>query len=243
MSEPVAPAQAGAPRSAWRRVRSSPWSHLVLAVLVVALVQAFFVKVYAVPSGSMEQTLEPGDRVLVNRLAYLGEGLAAGPQTGDVVVFDRPDDWGGRANERPWWRIAIGWLGDVVGFGPSNSDALTKRVIGTPGDRVACCDAEGRVTVNDRPLDEPYVYEDLPFGDGLDCTSQPGSLRCFDEVTLGDDEYLVLGDHRSDSVDSVADCRGGAGRATAPPDCARTVPRADIVGRVFFVVWPPSPVG
>jgi signal peptidase I len=134
----------------------------------------------------------------------------------------------------------VGWFGDVVGFGPSNQDALTKRIIGTPGDTVACCDAAGRVTVNGAPLDEPYVFEDLPFeARELDCSTSPASERCFREIVLGDDEYLVMGDHRSNSVDSVIGCRG----ADAPEGCARLVARADIVGEVFAVIWPISAWG
>lgn len=217
-------------RPRWRRVLASPWAHLVAAILVVALVQALFVKLYQVPSASMEQTLEIGDRVLVDRLAYTGSG----PETGDVVVFDRPDDWAAPA-ERPWWRTAIGWVGDLVGFGPSNQHALVKRVIGTPGDVVSCCDADGRVAVNGRPLDEPYVFEDHRFEPGvLDCETEPRSARCFDEIVLGEDEYLVLGDHRSNSADSVFGCR----QEPAPPGCVRTIARADVVGEVMLVVFP-----
>jgi signal peptidase I len=219
-------------RPRWRRALSSPWAHLVAAILVAALVQALFIKVYQVPSGSMQRTLEPGDRVLVNRLAHLG----GEPERGDVIVFNRDESWGPRT-EQPWWRTAIGWFGDAVGFGPSNQATLTKRVIGLPGDRIACCDAEGRVTVNGKPIDEPYVFDDLPYTPGeLDCSTDPVSARCFREVALGDDEYLVMGDHRSNSADSVLGCRG----ASRPADCARVVRGAEIVGEAFFVAWPIS---
>lgn len=204
--------------------------HIVAAFIVLALVQAFLVKAYQVPSESMQQTLDPGDRVLVNRLAYLG----AEPETGDVIVFDRPESWGERP-EQPWWRTAVGWVGDLIGFGPSNQHAMVKRVIGTPGDRVGCCDANGAVTVNGQALDEPYVFEDLPFSAGeLDCASAPTSARCFDEIVLGDDEYLVMGDHRSNSSDSVVACRGG----DAPATCVRVIRLGDVVGEAFAVAWP-----
>ncbi|WP_136707705.1 signal peptidase I [Agromyces sp. H66] len=217
-------------RPLWRRALSSPWAHLVAAILVVALVQALFVKVYQVPSGSMQPTLEPGDRVLVNKLAYLGDE----PEHGDVIVFDRPESWG-PSNERPWWRTMIGWFGDVVGFGPNNHNALTKRVIGTPGDAVACCDAEGRLTVNGEPIEEPYIFNDLLFESGeLDCSTDPVAARCFREIVLSGDEYLVMGDHRSNSADSVMGCRGAA----AADGCARIVTADDIVGEVFLVFWP-----
>lgn len=222
-------------RPRWRRVLSSPWAHLVAAILIVALAQALFVKVYQVPTESMQQTLDPGDRVLVNRLAYVG----GEPQRGDVVVFDRPESWGPRA-DRPWWRTMIGWFGDVVGFGPSNQDALTKRIIGTPGDTVACCDAAGQVTVNGEPIDEPYLFQDLPFEAGeLDCSTSPVSRRCFRGTTVGDDQYLVMGDHRSNSTDSVVGCR----RANASAGCARLVATDEIVGEAFAVIWPIGALG
>jgi signal peptidase I len=228
------PMRAGAVRPTakprWRRALSSPWMHLLAALIVVAIVQALFVKLFQVPSGSMEETLDIGDRVLVNRLAYVDER----PETGDVVVFNASETWEPQP-ERPWWRTAIGWVSDVVGFGPGNHHALAKRVIGTPGDTVACCDIEGRVIVNGVPLDEPYLFEDFPFeSEVLDCDTEPQSARCFDAIVLGDDEYLVLGDHRSNSADSVIGCRA----SNAPPDCARTVRREDFVGEVAAVIFP-----
>lgn len=213
----------------WRRITRSPWAHLLAAIIVVALFQSFVLKLYQVPSESMEQTLQVGDRMLVNRLAY----VAGEPSTHEIIVFNRPESWG--ENEpRSALREAAGWVGDLVGFGPSNKEALVKRVIGLPGQRVECCDAEGRVTVDGEPLDESYVSNDLPFEPGaLDCDSTPVSQRCFDELTVPAASYLVLGDHRSNSSDSVIACRGGGAG-----DCARFVPESDVVGPVFTLVFP-----
>ncbi|APF35070.1 signal peptidase I [Microbacterium paludicola] len=220
-------------RRRWRRAASHPLAHLAAAVLVIALVQSFAVKVYQVPSASMEQTLMPGDRILVDRL-----GIAGPPSRGDVVVFERPESWrdAPRAEESPW-RSAAGWFGDVFGFGPSNGDALVKRIVAGPGETVACCDAVGRLTIDDEPLDEPYVTHDLPFESGvLDCDTAPRSSRCFPPIHLGSDEYLLLGDSRANSADSLAACRGGASADTA--SCARPVDREQIIGEAFFRFWP-----
>lgn len=211
-----------------------------MVLVLVAIVHGFVVKPYSVPSGSMEKTLEVGDRIYANRLAYLGDE----PGTGNIVVFNVSEAWG-QVPERSGLRWAAGAVGDVLGFGPSNQHALVKRVIGVPGDTVSCCSANGAVEVNDEALAEPYIFEDYPFESGaLDCVSMPKSQRCFGPVKVGRDEFLMLGDHRSRSGDSVSACRG----ATSSEDlienaCARFAKRDDIVGRVFTRIWPLSRFG
>lgn len=217
------------------RRRGMPlWWHLLVAVLVVALVQALVVKVYAVPSRSMEQTLSVGDRVLADRVAYaVGE-----PERGDVVVFRAHGAWSTDAPpSRGLARDALVWFGGLVGIGPGTDYTLVKRVIGLPGETVACCDAAGRVTVDDAPLEEPYVSEDLPFQPGsLDCESVVRSARCFPPIAVPEGSYLVLGDHRSGSADSVVACRG----APSAAGCARFVDRGHVIGRVFQIISPLS---
>jgi len=218
------------PRSRLQRIRRSPLTHLVLALVVIALVQLFFVKPFLVPSESMSPTLETGDRILASRIAY----TVASPGEGDVAVFSRPATWEAQSPASPL-RVAVGWVGDLVGFGPSNLDALVKRVIGEPGTTVRCCTAEGKVTVDDAPLDESYVVNDLPFVPGeLDCDTVPASSRCFGPIVVPDGQYLVLGDNRANSADSVIGCRG----APPSPTCARFVPRDKMLGKVFSIVWP-----
>ncbi|WP_347108260.1 signal peptidase I [Paenarthrobacter sp. S56] len=214
-----------------RRLTRSPWFHVLLALVVVALVQGFFVKVYQVPSGSMEETLEAGDRVLVNRTAY----SSAEPQRGDVVVFRKPAGWGA-APEHGALRTAVGWLGELTGIGPGNTEYLVKRIIGLPGDTVECCDAAGRVEVNGSGIDEPYVYQDLPFdaAAGMECSTAANSPRCFRPLHLATDQYLLLGDHRANSEDSVAACRAAAAQAS----CVRTAQRSDLVGTVDWFLFP-----
>ncbi|SEI41558.1 signal peptidase I [Arthrobacter sp. yr096] len=213
-----------------RRFLRSPWIHLVLALVIVSLVQGFVVRVYSVPSGSMEQTLNVGDRMLVNRTAYAG----AEPKRGDVVVFRKPSDWG-PGPQRGALRTAVGWFGDLTGIGPGNTEFLVKRVIGLPGDTVECCDVTGHVKVNGEARAEPYVFEDLTFAGGvMDCSTAARSPRCFSPLILGEDQYLFLGDHRSNSDDSVSACR----RALAPAGCAKTAARSDIIGRVEWFLFP-----
>lgn len=222
------------PRPArWRRITGHPLFHLAAALIVLAVVQSFFVKAYQVPSSSMEQTLLPGDRLLVNRLAYSGSA----PAVGDIVVFERPDNWSATKSDRSTVRVMVGWFGDIFGFGPSNSDALVKRIIAGPGQTVSCCDKEGRLLRDGEPVEETYLGSNLPFQpDVLDCTTSPVSARCFPSLTVPADHYLVLGDNRANSSDGISPCRGtvlGDGLA-----CARLVPREDIVGHAFFIVLP-----
>lgn len=228
---------AGAPSRQWP-LWLTVGVNVLVALTVVSLVQAFLVRVHSVSSGSMETTLEVTDRLASSPLPYLfGE-----PQRGDIVIFGHGDTWDDprRPPESDPLRAAGRLFGDITGIGPSNTQYTVKRIIGVPGDVVACCDAEGRVVVNGEPLDEPYIHQDFPFtAGGLDCDSHHRSVRCFEPITVPDERYLVLGDHRSRSADSVAACR----RAQAAPDCAVFV-RADfITGKVIAKAWPPGPVG
>lgn len=223
-------------KDSWPSVILSTCLNLIIAIAVVALVQAFFVKVYQVPSGSMETTLNVGDRIVVNRLAYNG----AEPPRGDVVVFKADSAWEEEipdANQSALETIAKGF-GDLTGIGPSNEKFLVKRVIAQGGDTVECCTAEGALKVNGEAVNEPYIFEDIPFTSGsLDCSSQSKSYRCFGPITVPEGEVLVMGDHRSASSDSVINCRY-ADVEQGDQSCARFVKKENVIGRVFFKLWP-----
>lgn len=216
--------------------------NLAIGLVIVGLIQTFAVKIGRIPSGSMEQTLQGtqwgGDRILVNRLAYAG---GPGPHQGDIVAVVRPAGWPGALPPpgNPISALARGF-GDLTGIGPSNEDYIVKRVAATGGQRLSCCDAQGRLLLDGKPLDEPYVFEDLPFEPGrLDCSSVPRSTRCFPEVVVPEGQLVLLGDHRSNSEDSAAQCRYPG----APSSCVRTVADSAVVGRVFFRVWPLDRIG
>ncbi|MFF0463599.1 signal peptidase I [Streptomyces mexicanus] len=162
----------------------------VLACLVLLLlVNTFLLQPFQIPSGSMEQGLRIGDRVLVNKVAYR---FGPGPRRGDVVVFD-----------------GTGYFG--------HADYI-KRVVGVGGDHVVCCDKEGRIEVNGRPVDEStFLYPgDRPSTVPFDVVVPEGTL-------------FVLGDHRSDSSDS-RDHLGSPGGGMIPVD--------DVIGRADWIVWP-----
>lgn len=225
------------PRSRWRRISGHPLFQFAIAVLVIALAQAFLVKVFTVPSASMENTLREGDRILVNRLAYSHSGS---PVDGDVVVFRADESWGHVASQTSSVRSLVKAAAGALGYGSGNEHYLVKRVIGTPGQTVSCCSATGQVERDGVPLQEPYVFDDLAFVPGtLDCTSQGRSARCFDPITVPDGRYLVLGDHRGNSSDSVISCRVPG----ADSSCVRWVQGDEITGRAFAIFWPLGRIG
>ncbi|WP_167132211.1 signal peptidase I [Paramicrobacterium chengjingii] len=222
---------------AWRKIASSFWFNLLAAIVVLALIQTFIVKLYYVPSASMETTLDVGDRMLVSRLAYVG----ADPAAGDIVVFNASDLWD-EAEPVPENPLVYGvkWLGGLLGVGPSLEHTLVKRIVAAPGDIVSCCGDDGKLRVNGSPLSEPYVTNAIPFEFGtLDCVSEPASKRCVPEFTVPSGQYVVLGDNRGNSADSLQACRG----QLTMGDCLKTVSRDDIVGKMFVTLFPLSRFG
>lgn len=184
---------------------------LTLALLVLA--QVFLVRMFHVPSASMEPTLLPGDRVAV--------GLwAPGPlalERGDVVVFQDTQAWlaGAEALQADPLHAALQLVSPGAGDGH-----LVKRVVGLPGDTVAWRPGWEHLQVDGRPLPEPYL------------AGEPAE-EAF-EVTVPEGRLFVLGDHRAASQDSRQH-RDGPGGGFVAVD--------DVVGRVEAVVWPPARIG
>jgi signal peptidase I len=206
--------QAKKKRNFWRELLTI----VVAAAVLTLLVKAFVVQVYRIPSASMENTLQIGDRVLVNKIVYHFRGIARG----DVVVFSGQDSWGPDAPP-PSSDPVVRLFDDVLsGIGLQNDQTYyIKRVIGLPGDHVACCTG-GKVTVNGVPLSEgAYLFP-----------GNPPSTSTFKEI-VPPGHLWVMGDHRSDSDDSRYHPEAPGGGA---------IPENQVVGRAFLIIWPPSQI-
>jgi signal peptidase I len=185
---------------------------VVTALVISAIVRTFLLQAFWVPSGSMEQTLVRGDRILVWK-------PGADPGHGDVVVFKDPADWLADPVPVGGIRGALGELAAFVGILPSTTgDDLVKRVIGVGGDTIECCSPGGQIIRNGEPLDEPYIYP-----------GEPTDQVTF-RVTVPEGRLFVMGDHRGDSADSRYHLEEDDG----------TVPVGNVVGTAEVIMWPIS---
>ncbi|HLB39500.1 MAG TPA: signal peptidase I [Actinomycetota bacterium] len=188
---------------------------ILMSLLLAILIKTFLVQAFYIPSGSMENTLKVNDRVLVTKVPYYFHD----PERGDVIVFEDPDP-----NKQPK-RSAIGgavhWLFQGIGFQKPDNEDFIKRVIGLPGDEVLA--KNGKVFVNGVAISEPYAR---------------GTTTDFDKVIVPDGMYFVLGDNRGNSMDS----RFGLGVVADPQKMPGVgfIPRDNVVGKAFVVVWPSS---
>ncbi|GAA1400071.1 hypothetical protein GCM10009639_40580 [Kitasatospora putterlickiae] len=204
------------PEPAGGRSRSQDLLLLVgICLLALLLVNAFVARPFAVPSGSMENTLRPGDRLVVNQLSYAFGGH---PQRGDVVVFDGTGSFQRKPLERDGLWTSLRSLGRDLGLVPAGDSVYVKRVIGVGGDRVTSAGPGHPLTVNGVPVDESgYLFPgDEPSAVAFDVVVPSGKL-------------FVMGDHRGasrDSRDHLGDPGGGF------------VPESKVIGRAAWVVYP-----
>ncbi|MFI1155256.1 signal peptidase I [Streptomyces sioyaensis] len=197
-------------------LRHRPVTLLALCLAFVLLLSAFIAQPFLIPSSSMENTLQIGDRVLVNKLAYRFGGA---PARGDIVVFDGTGSFVHREQgENPVTGLLRG-AGAALGLARPDETDYVKRVIGIGGDHVTCCDKRGRIEVNGEPVNEAYLHP----GDA------PSSVD-FD-IVVPEDRLWVMGDHRARSSDS-RDHLGEPGGGTVPVD--------KVIGRADLITWPVS---
>jgi signal peptidase I len=221
----------GAQRKSGRTRRWSAWRELpiliVVALAIALVIKTFVVQPFFIPSSSMEDTLMVGDKVLVNKLVYHFRAI----HRGDIVVFDGNGSWNpmpppAKPSSDPLVRAYDATLAPLfrsIGglFGtPTDQTDFIKRVIGLPGDHVACCNSQGLVTVNGVPLHEKsYLYPG----------AAPSLIRF--SITVPPGRLWVMGDNRQVSDDS---------RMRMYDPGHGTVPESMVIGRAFVIVWPPS---
>jgi signal peptidase I len=156
---------------------------VLIALAVAVLIKTFLVQAFYIPSASMEPTLMPGDRVLVNKVVYRFGDI----HHGDVVVFSNPDI--SQLPERNWIEGVVHWLGEGLGVAQPENEDLIKRVIGLPGDTVEI--RNHTVSVNGEPLNEPYLTP-----------AAVQAMQDFGPITVRPGHLFVMGDNRGNSADS-----------------------------------------
>jgi signal peptidase I len=204
------------------RARRSWWVELpvllVFALILALLIKSFVVQAFFIPSSSMEPTLDIGDKVLVSKITYDFRSI----QRGDVIVFNGDGSWDSTpAPSQSLFTRAWDSVVGLFGTAPGVHDFI-KRVIGIPGDHVACCNAQHQITVNSVPLNESSVP-----GGYLFSHNEP-SMTSF-SITVPEGRLWVMGDHRDVSADS---------RYHMNDPGHGTIPESHVVGRAFMIIAP-----
>ncbi len=190
---------------------------VVTALVLSILVRTFLIQAFYVPSASMENTLQRNDRIVVSKISTELSGI----NRTDVVVFHDPGNWLGENFPNPYDN-PIGRALQFVGILPANSgNDLVKRVVGVAGDQIECCDANGALLLNGKPLSEPYLVEGTM------------SNQITFKVLVPENHIFVMGDNRSNSEDSRYHLDLNSGM----------VPLEEVIGRVVVRIWPIDRIG
>jgi len=194
---------------------------VVTALIASLIIKSFLIQFFFIPSGSMENTLQIGDRIGVNKLGALFSEI----KRGEVVVFRDPDLWLGTPAEEPGSKVTKVIRSGLITVGVLPDPAkqyLIKRVIGVGGDNVICCNKSGQLEVNGQAITEPYIFPGNAASDSNFNVKVPKGF------------IWVMGDHRAASADSrfhTDDVNQGM------------VPLSKVVGRAIIKVWPISNFG
>ena len=217
----------------------------ITAIVLYYVMLTFVARPYLIPSESMEPTLHGctgcvGDRIMVDKLSY----RFGSPHPGDVIVFKGPPSWNTGYKSIRSNNTALRWIQNTlsfVGFVPPDENDLVKRVIAVGGQTVQCR-ADTGLTVNGKPLKEPFLNPATMMAD-------PSVYPClgseFGPVTVPPERLWVMGDNRTHSADSRAHCTSIPADAIKGILCtgdpmSGTVPVANVIGKARFIVWPPA---
>lgn len=220
MTEPEEPTQAGtdwaqharkAGRATARGLREIGIVAVTALVLSVTL-RSFFFQLFYVPSESMLETLQVGDKIVASKITKTLQGV----HRGDVIVFHDPGDWLGTPVVETGIRGTLTKVLTMIGFLPSNSgEDLVKRVVAVAGDHVTCCSPGGHIMINGVELEESAY------------TVAPTNQVEFD-ITVPNDSVFVLGDNRPNSRDSRFHLESNSG----------AVPLSEVRGVVVLKLFP-----
>ncbi|MGQ9409251.1 signal peptidase I [Mycolicibacterium gilvum] len=216
-----------------------------IALVLYYLTLTFIARPYLIPSESMEPTLHGcngcvGDRIMVDKMSY----RFGSPEPGDVVVFKGPPNWSIGYKSIRSDNAAVRWIQDtlsVVGFVPPDQNDLVKRIIATGGQTVQCRVDTG-LTVDGKPLNEPYLNAETMMAD-------PAVYPClgneFGPVTVPEGRLWVMGDNRTHSADSRTHCTNEPadvqkGLLCTGDPTAGTIPVENVIGKAQFIAWPPG---
>ena len=215
------------------------------AVLLYYVMLTFVARPYLIPSESMEPTLHGckgcvGDRIMVDKITY----RLGAPEPGDVIVFKGPPNWNVGYKSIRSDNVTVRWVQNAlsfVGFVPPDENDLVKRVIATGGQTVQCR-ADTGLTVDGKPLKEPYLDPGTMMADPV---VYPCLGNEFGPVEVPDGRLWVMGDNRTHSADSRAHCSSAPAEAQKGLLCTGdpatgTVPVDNVIGKARFIAWPPS---
>jgi signal peptidase I len=186
------------------------------ALVLSLLIKTFLIRSFFIPTGSMLETLQIDDRIIVNQLTPALYPI----ERGDVVVFKDPGGWLGLNVSEPTdpLVVSVDWFLSAFGItAPDSKQHLVKRVIGTAGDKIVCCDADGKITINGVPITEPYIS-----------SGQVPSTIEFD-IEVPAESLWVMGDNRGNSEDS---------RYHGDLPSKGFVSTGWVVGRAIVISWP-----
>ena len=219
-----------------------------IAVVLYYVMLTFVARPYLIPSESMEPTLHGcngcvGDRIMVDKVTY----RFSDPSPGDVVVFKGPPSWNvgykSIRSDNPAIRAVENAL-SFIGFVPPDENDLVKRIIAVGGQTVECR-ADTGLTVDGKPLNEPFLDPETMGADPAVYPCLGSGVYEFGPVEVPPDRLWVMGDNRTHSADSRAHCTSTPADSEKGISCtgdptSGTVPVDNVIGKARFIAWPPS---